>query len=223
MSKKDRLITAWLAADDDTRAGAVADVADTSLSYAARMGNELDEGELTDEDIEIARDDALVETYSERLADHPSAGGDANETADGPSTETQETTGAASPETGESAASAPGQPQQPTHVPPQQRHPPRLPQQPAGGSQSGGQPAPSQSQSRTPPNQLPTNGQESVSVDALQLLDGLLVTYEEEAHFDLQNLPPTATAAAVGKLFIIQQTRSRLRAMLQEGQGPHSP
>lgn len=253
LSKKDRLINAWLAAGPETYAKTVAEIAGASTAYASRIKSQIEEGEITDDDVEDIRDEELVNRYTDRLSEMSDTGEADTDEAATAETETEapaadadaDAESASEPESepgdevDEGAGEAPGdevaaagttaaedeQAQSQAQAPVQDEasgQQQSAPQQGQATSQQRQQPPGAvgswQTQSRQPQqDQQVQQGLaaadvdvDAVPVDQLQELDSRLATYEESARFELQHLPPQQTGHAVGKLFIIQQTRSFL-------------
>jgi hypothetical protein len=258
LSKKDRLVNAWAAADDDTSAGVVADVTDSSLSYAARVKSSIEEGDIEEETLDDVRDEALIEEYATRIQRQEQRPRSESTAREGPDAAPGAGDGATPPEEPErwqSRGTGRGtQQQSPNAQPPRRTHQPqeskpspgvrqpasRPPEQPTYRRQS---PAEGQSlqqslekryQPPRPPQSATTNQRPPQSADGqrtsnrppspsrerpdvyqqIRNLDDLLATYEAEARYHVENMPAQYAAPAVSKLFVLQQIRPRLRAML---------
>lgn len=272
LSKKDRLVNAWLAAGPDAMAKNIAEITDSSIAYASRIKSEMEDGDIGEEEVDEVRDEALVDEYADRLqrltqgnSDTGAAGGGEAEAATEPD-EPGETQAEQSEQRQPSALEAQQhhqerqqeaaqresgqQPQEPSQRQPQQPQRPQQPQQPQQ-SQRPQQPQqpqqpqrqsqqPQQRQPERPPQQqprrqparqqpprrpqqppqrreqreFPAEERDSVSVERLRELDQLLATYEEEARFEIQNLPQGRATEAVGKLFVAEKARSLLHEMV---------
>lgn len=192
LSKKERLINAWLAAGPEAQATTVAELTDASTGYASEINTDIEEGELDDEEIEAARDEDLIETYADQLEQSDDAGGNQEAGGEQPAQQRSQPPRQQPPQQQPPQGQQPP-PQQSQQVPPQGQQPPQAPpQQP---------PQPQQQQPpQGPPQQtqqgLPAGGQQSVPVSQLQELDDLLAIYEEEAQFEAQNLPPVQLGGA---------------------------
>ncbi|WP_226022937.1 hypothetical protein [Halomicrobium salinisoli] len=220
LSKKDRLINAWLAAGPDAMAKNVAEVTDSSVAYASRIESQMEDGDIGEDDVGAVRDEALVDEYATRLERLAQRDGDATAGTEGggqssgnsdrrrPSTrEAQQHHQQRQQEAAqrrETAQQPPqqgplGQPQQqpPQQQPPQQQPPQQLPQRSGEG--------------------FPDDAAGSVPVERLRELDRVLCAFEEEAQFEVQHLSRSQAAEAVGKLFVAGKARSLLRDAVEDG------
>lgn len=226
LAKKDRLINAWFAVGEDASPGDIADVTGASPAYASRIRSELTEGEIPEEEVEDIRDDQLVDEYAARL--DQLAQDETEETED----ETEADMEQPADEEPEPTAE-PEHPQEPRQESAHQQAPPRQqPQQAQRPPQQGQQPpqrTPPRQQSQPAPQsqhsqQVQQSQQEglageqgqTIPVEQLVELDEMLAFIQDEAHFELQNLPPQDRGAAAGKLFVAQQARGALHSIVSE-------
>ncbi len=215
LSKKDRLINAWLAAGPDAMAKNIAEITDSSVAYASRIESQMEEGEIGEDDVEAVRDEALVDEYADRLERIAQE----EEEGDASGGESPDATG----DTGSSGTEAPEEAdqRQPSVREARRQHQER--QQEAARERETGQHPPQRwpsGQSGQQPQQsreaFPADAEGSVPVERLRELDELLAAFEEEAQFEVQHLPQSQAAEAVGKLFVAGKTRSLLREAVEE-------
>lgn len=214
LSKRDRLVNAWLAAGADANVDTVAQLSGASGSYASRIGRSLADGEITEAAVDEARVPELVEAYERRLetgAVGERAGGSAQS---GAGTEESAPSGGPAPrgEPPDGTAPPSGEPGQSpgTGQPPREGPPPET-------SAGGGQ--------RRPPAGMGERDREStgpgvsvpqedryVPVEVLAEIDNALSLYEEEARYEVQHSSPQGpqNQVALAKLFVLQKTRALL-------------
>ncbi|WP_226010828.1 hypothetical protein [Halomicrobium salinisoli] len=210
LSKKDRLINAWLAAGPDAMAKNVAEVTDSSVAYASRIESQMEDGDIGEDDIGAVRDEALVDEYATRLERLAQRDGDATAGTEGggqssgnsdrrrPSTrEAQQHHQQRQQEAAQRRETAQQPPQQGPLRQPQQQPPQQLPQRSGEG--------------------FPDDAAGSVPVERLRELDRVLCAFEEEAQFEVQHLSRPQAAEAVGKLFVAGKARSLLRDAVEDG------
>ena len=211
LSKKARLINAWLAVGSAAKATNIAEITGASTAYASRVKSDMDADEISDDAVANARDEALIEAYTTRYQQFTEHTDDAASTNEQAPTDTQPAADASDhhalqgdQQYGERDESTASQ-----EASPPQQPGPHSPAQNATQHSSQAPQSPSQ-----PPATLSTDGQQTIQAEQLRELDDLLATYEREARFDLRNLPSDQTAAAAGKLFVAQEARSNLRELV---------
>lgn len=201
LSKKDRIINAWLAVGLDAKAKHIAEVTDASLAYASRIASQMEANEISEDDVAEIRDEALIEAYGDQLAQFTQQEHDAAAMTTEETDQSAETESANDGVTDQSNAQHAGdEGEQQTH------HLPQHSQQPSHHDTDG--------KTVTYEEPLLADSGGTVATDQLRELDELLAMYEEEAQFERHHLSPQDAATAVGKLFIIQQTRSKLREIV---------
>lgn len=105
LSKKDRIINAWLAAGPEAMAN-IAEITDSSIAYASRIKSQMEEDELGEEEVEEVRDEALVDEYANRLDPLAGEGRETTTEEAGPATESEEETEPTQASEGDQGATA---------------------------------------------------------------------------------------------------------------------
>ena len=239
LSKHDKLVNAWLAAGRDANVETVASLTDASPSYASQVRQAMEEGDLSEDEVEATTVPALVDRYEERVE----AAATGAETADGGSAESESENaenGAGASETPQGAPEQrhqrpsqspdenprpssgrgrqgpyrrgeapvqrqPPQPPRPPQRPPANRPPPQQ-EDPASQQRSG------RAQTDPTRGREPVQGEDGLYVPAGDLaeMDETLAVLEDEARFQVENLPPNQPQyqVALAKLYVARQARS---------------
>ncbi|MEA5388049.1 hypothetical protein VB773_19450 [Haloarculaceae archaeon H-GB2-1] len=67
LSKRKRLVNAWLAGGPDVKNSVIAEIAAASTGYASRIRNNMKSGEISEAEVQDERDEELVDAYTEQL------------------------------------------------------------------------------------------------------------------------------------------------------------
>lgn len=231
LSKRERLVNAWLAADGDATVTDVADLAGASRSYASQVRQSLeDEDGLADERVEEMTDEDLIATYERRLGDEgegtAAEQGERKATApdadgDGASDDALGNDGAAASSTDGGDGLRGDSEDRPDPLEPWSRAdtdrqiptPPR--RQPPGPPQPTPTAAPSADGRGQP--RLSRDGEDAdeglyVPAGVLREIDETLAVIEDEASFEVENVPPQhhQRQVALAKLYVAQRARNLL-------------
>lgn len=186
LTKHDRLVNAWLAVGHDATVDTVASLTGASESYASQVRQAMENGALSDDEVDEATVPGLVERYrrADASADDESVGGTA----------------------GDDRSAPPDRPQGPSRSP-SQSAPPR---QPHAGD---GYPPPQPPQDRAPrPAESSPKNEDGlyVPVEVLREIDATLATLENEARYRVENVPSQRPQhqSALAKLYVAQRARA---------------
>jgi hypothetical protein len=228
LTKKQRLINAWIAIGPNGKTTDVSEVTDSSRGYASDIRRALEgesDQEITMDEIQEAYHPSLVQAYRSNVGTDAIDGSwpFMSELRRTPPSEPDRSAGSP-PAHGTGPGSGAGtEPPPPTTGPPSQSpakpvSTPGEPQPPAGpGPGAGGPPtAPPQYGPQTTetqpaggPSQLPTAGQ---LLERLRALDNTLGTHQRVAQTEINSAPPQSVAQsiAISKYNLVVETRQAL-------------